>query len=271
MSDKENFFNKLKNEEHRGFEITMFSVSVCVAVVMLISVIMLLVYWHKANADKISDEEVNATNVAVTEAAVTVTEKPNEVTTGSAVVTENDFDEDDDVDDELKEATYAYTTTKVNMRNDGSLTADVVTKVPAGKKVKIIELTEDHKWMKVTYNGETGYISVMYLTTTKPVATATPAAETTAPQRTVAPSTTTATPRATKTPKPVKTAKPTKPTKKPKVTKEPEEEPEETEIPATAAPTEVPATAVPTEKPKPTAAPTEVPATAVPTDEESGE
>jgi uncharacterized protein YgiM (DUF1202 family) len=255
---KGNFFQRLKNEEHRGFEITMFSISICVAAAVLVTAILLIAYLHKANSTKISDEEVNATNV--TESAVTVTEEPSEEPYDNAIVhgNEEDFD-DDEADEELKNSDYGYTTTTVNMRSEGSLTATVVIKVPAGEKVEFVELQEDNKWMKVTYQGSTGYINVMYLTTTKPVATATPAptTSTTTTTRTATPAPTTAAkktakPKATKTPKPTK--KPSKATATPE--EEETEEPSQTAVAITPEPTQQP-----TEKPteKPTAAPTEKP------------
>ncbi len=246
---KENFFNRLKNEEHRAFEITMFAVSVCVALVVLTSVVIVFAYFQKARGERISEEEVNATNV--TDAAITVTEEP-EGTPFDPVIkgNEEDFD-DNEVDEDLKNSKVGYTTATVNLRDKGSLTAAVLMKVPAGSKVKLLGLQDDNEWMEVNYNGTAGYINVMYLTATKPAATATPIPATAAPR--------------TKTPPP---ATPTpKKTKPPKKTKQPEDdeetdEPEETDAPATQEPTPAP-TAVPvTEKPKPT----QEPATEKPTD-----
>jgi uncharacterized protein YgiM (DUF1202 family) len=193
-----------------------------------------------------------------------VTEEPSEEPYDNAIVhgNEEDFD-DDEADEELKNSDYGYTTTTVNMRSEGSLTATVVIKVPAGEKVEFVELQEDNKWMKVTYQGSTGYINVMYLTTTKPVATATPApttsTTTTTTTRTATPAPTTAAkktakPKATKTPKPTK--KPSKATATPE--EEETEEPSQTAVAITPEPTQQP-TEKPTEKPTVTAAPIEKP------------
>ena len=251
MGDKINFFQKLKNEENSGLEITMFSISVVVAVFVLACIVTLGVLLHKANANRITDEEANANNV--TGASVTVTEQPTASPETNAIVAGNEEDfGTDDVDDELKNADSAYTTASVNLRSEPSLTASVVTKVPAATKVKVSGLDDSNKWMKVDYNGSTGYINVMYLTTTKPAATATPA-----PTVTQAPVTATAKPKTTKAPKATKTPAPKK-TKKPSVTATPEYSAEPTAV-VTEAPTEAP-TKAPTEAPVPTKAPaTEAP------------
>lgn len=258
MGDKINFFQKLKNEENSGLEITMFSISVVVAVFVLACIVTLGVLLHKANANRITDEEANANNV--TGASVTVTEQPTASPETNAIVAGNEEDfGTDDVDNELKNADSAYTTASVNLRSEPSLTASVVTKVPAATKVKVSGLDDSNKWMKVDYNGSTGYINVMYLTTTKPAATATPA-----PSTTQAPATATATakPKTTKAPKATKTPAPKK-TKKPSITATPEYSVEPTAA-VTEAPTEAP-TKAPTEAPVPTKAPTKAPATEAPT------
>lgn len=238
---KESFFNRLKTEEHRGFEITMFVISVGIALTIVISLIVLVSYFRGAG-EKISDEEVNATNV--TDAAITVTEVPSE-TPFDAIISGNEEDYDDnEIDEKLKTSKYGYTTATVNLRDGGSLTASVLMKVPAGAKLKLLELMEDNEWMKVSYNGTVGYINVMYLTATKPAVTATPIPATATPKRT------TATPGATATPR--RTKNPVKKTKTPV----PEtSEPEPTDDITTQAPTQAP-TAVPaTEKPRVTQEP----------------
>lgn len=252
--EKENFFNRLKTEEHSGFEITMFVISVGIALAVVISIIVLISYFRGAG-EKISEEEINANNV--TDAAITVTEVPSE-TPFDAIVRGNaeDFD-DTDIDEELKNSKYGYTTATVNLRDGGSLTAAVLMKVPAGAKLELLELMDDNEWMKVSYNGTVGYINVMYLTATKPAATATPLPATATPRRSA-----TATPRATATPK--RTKVPVKKTKTPiPETMEPEDTPDVNTPAPTSAPTAVPATEKPrvTQEPA-TEKPTEPPATA---------
>ena len=144
-----NLFHKMRNEEHRVFEITMFSVSVCIALAVLITIVMVGIYFQKGRADKISDADADADSV--TSGAVTVTEEP-ETVTGPAIISgnEEDFEDSEEVE-ELKNSDFGYTTATVNMRSEGSLTASVVTKVPAGSKVDFVELQSDNKWMKVNY------------------------------------------------------------------------------------------------------------------------
>ena len=246
--NQEGFFAKMKNAERSGFEITMFVISVVVALAVLISVIWLAIFWNKANSNKITDEEADASSV--TESAVAVeTEEPTATPYGSAIITDKPVSEDDDetVDEDLAKSKYGYTTAVVNLRSAASLTASVVTKVPLHAKVKLIKL-HDKEWMEVTYNGMNGFINAMYLSANKPapIATATPAP--TDPPRKATPKPTKP-PKTTKTPKPTKSPKPPKRTKTPEpdVTDEPTEQPTQKPTPE---PTKVP-TPVPTQKPTP--------------------
>ncbi|MCR5691456.1 MAG: SH3 domain-containing protein [Eubacterium sp.] len=251
MNKMKEFFSKMKNDEHRVFEITMFSVSSVVALVVLVCIIMLGNFYLN-HSDDITDEEANAGSV--TESAITETEQPEAIPTKNPELVVHE-DDDSEIDEDLATAEYAYTTTNVNMRAEMNLTADVLDKVPSGTKVKVVKLSDDKEWCEVTYNGQTGYIKALYLSTTKPKPLAT-LAPTTAPTASSA----TSAPVATKTPK-------VKKTKKPKKTKNPyeeeEEETEETEEPVveeTEAPTKAPeATAAPTKAPVATAAPTKAP------------
>ena len=65
---KVNFFEKMKTAEHRGFEISMFAVSILMAVVVLISIVMLGIYWGKGSSNTVSDDGADdmATSSAVT-------------------------------------------------------------------------------------------------------------------------------------------------------------------------------------------------------------
>lgn len=243
MEDKKvNFFAKLKTAEHRNFEITMFVISVLIAIVLLACVVILGVYWGKGASDKIADDGEDI----VSSAAVTVTEEPSEATsTPSSLIMPDD--DDLGIDEDLKPGSRAYTTAYVNMRSEASLTAAVVTKVPSGARVKIVKL-EKKEWFEVTYDGVSGYINAMYLSSKKPAPVATSTPSVTQPPRTAEP---------TKRPTAKPTKKPPKRTKRPGVTKTPR--PQITDEPTsepTMAPTEKP-TAAPTEKP--TMAPTEPP------------
>lgn len=251
--NKEGFFSKMKTAENRGFEITMFIISIAISIGMLLSVGLLIYFWNSGGTE-VAEEEDTGGSVVVSESAIEATAEPSATPYDNAII--SDYQEDDDsYDKDLLDQDYGYTTSVVNLRTEPALTATVAVKVPSGTKVKLIKMQKD-EWMKVEYEGTTGYIKAMYLSASKPV-----------PIQTVVPVTTeapTATRRPTVTAKPTKKPQKTKKpaaTKKPKPTVEETEEPIETEEPVvTEAP---PATEEPvvTEAPKPTNPPaTEAPA-----------
>ena len=235
-------FKKLKTAEHRNFEITMFAISILMGIAVLISVVMLGMYWSKGASSQVTEDGEDIVSSGA--ATVADEDEPAEPTATPESSVISDDDDVSTVDEDLKPGKKAYTTAYVNMREDASLTAAVVTKVPSGSRVKLIKLEND-EWFKVEYDGVTGYINAMYLSPKKPapIATATPA-PTDPPKK--------ATPTPRRTVKPTK--KPPKETKPPKRTMTPE--PDDTEEP-TEAPTQKP-TAEPTQKP--TAEPTQKPA-----------
>lgn len=246
--EKIGFFEKMKTAENKGFEISMFVISIVLALAVVISVIWLGIYFRNASAAKITDEEANANSV--TESAVVQDDdEPMPTPDGKAVVSDSD-DYESDIDPELKDAKFGYTTAVVNLRSSASLTASVVTKVPMGVRLKFFGMNDDD-WMEVSYKGQRGFIHARYLSTTKvePLATVKPSTQ---PQSTAEPT-------AKPTHKPTKRPKKTK---RPKVTEEPDEpEPDETDEPAddTPQPTEEPTakpTAEPTERPTKEPAPT---------------
>lgn len=242
--DKKGFFARMLSSEHKIFETSMFSISVILSLVLVIGISFSVSKMY-FNDDKITDEEADAS--AVTGSVVSVRESPEPTLPPSGNMMINEDDLGMDVDDELANASEGYTTSTVNMRSEPSLTAAVVTKVPASTKVKFIKLHKK-EWMEVEYNGTKGYINALYLSTDKPKPI-----ETVPPRSTVPPAT--AVPRTTKppkTPKPTKPPKKTpKPTKPPVMTQAPTQEP-------TQAPTPEP---TPEPTPKPTPEPTPEPTT----------
>ena len=58
---------------------------------------------------------------------------------------------------------YIKVTSKsnLNLRKEPSTTSDVLTSLPNGTKVEIIEELDD--WFKVSYKGHTGYVSSKYV------------------------------------------------------------------------------------------------------------
>ena len=112
----------------------------------------------------------------VTEQAVDAEETPAPYDSAIVSGNEEDFqDDEEDVDDDLKDAKVAYATTVVNLRSEAALTADVIAKIQTGDKVTILEYGKE--WTKVEINGTQGYVSTIYLSTKKPAEepTATPA------------------------------------------------------------------------------------------------
>lgn len=60
---------------------------------------------------------------------------------------------------------YKYTLANVNLRESKSLTSNVLTVIPAGSKVQIIDAEED--WYEVIYDNLRGYVYNEYLSKTK--------------------------------------------------------------------------------------------------------
>lgn len=58
--------------------------------------------------------------------------------------------------------TYKYTSTQLNLRSGPSVSSNILTTIPSGSSVKMAESC-DCDWIKVHYNGNTGYVSAKYL------------------------------------------------------------------------------------------------------------
>ena len=234
MSKKKyGFFGRMKRSDNPAFEIGMFSISVAIALAVLCGVLLVGWLYIKGRNARYTEEEVNAGTV--TQAAVEVDkteEEPVPTVDPNADMIEND--QLIDYDEELKTASFAYTTSDVNLRMEPSLTSAVIMKLPFGTMVDMVSY-DGKEWAKVSYQGQEGYINAMYLSVTKPVPIENNTIEA--------------------TPKPVKTPKPTA---KPVETPSPDEteEPDYTEPPVdpTEEPTQAPEK---TKKPAPTEAPPE--------------
>lgn len=61
-----------------------------------------------------------------------------------------------------------YTTAGVNLRADCSTEADVAGTVLQGVQLEGTGISEDGKWVRVNYNGQTVYVSADFVTTTAP-------------------------------------------------------------------------------------------------------
>lgn len=74
--------------------------------------------------------------------------------------------------------TYRYVKTanygSLNLREDTSTSSEVLTTIPYGTKIKLIDYTLRAQWANVTYNGYYGYVQVRYLSTSKPEKKPTP-------------------------------------------------------------------------------------------------
>ena len=60
---------------------------------------------------------------------------------------------------------YKYTIANVNLRDDKSTSANILTVIPKNSRVEVLD-TED-EWSKVIYNSQTGYVYRDYLSTSK--------------------------------------------------------------------------------------------------------
>jgi uncharacterized protein YgiM (DUF1202 family) len=63
--------------------------------------------------------------------------------------------------------TVKYTFANLNLRNAGNIQSKVLTVIPKGTSVTIVENCEC-KWILVSYNGHIGYVSSKYLSKQKP-------------------------------------------------------------------------------------------------------
>ena len=250
------FFGRMLRSEHAAFEITMFTVSIAVSLFVLIGVIWVGYYYVKGQTSRFTEEEVNAGSV--TESAVEIDEEESEPVETQAPNGEVIINEDNmyNAEEELKDADEAFTTSTVNLRNDASLTADVLLKIPFGAKVSMIEF-DGKEWAKVSYEGQEGYVNAMYLSVDKPTPIATIAPTTQQDTATPEP---VATRKPQRTPKPEQTVAPDE-TEAPVRTRKPKVEPtEEPELPPTEEPVVPDVTEAPPEPTEVPPAPTEPPA-----------
>lgn len=68
-------------------------------------------------------------------------------------------------------ATY-YVVEGVNVRSDCSTEAQMITGTTAGQELTSTGVSEDGQWVEVTVNGQTGYVSAQYVSTTAPAGAA---------------------------------------------------------------------------------------------------
>ena len=141
--EKKGFFAKMLSSEHKVFETSMFGISVILSLVLVIGVGYYVSFAYFDNTT-ITDEEANASSV--TEGAVMVTEKPEPTSSPDGNMIENEDEMGANIDEDLASATEGYTTTTVNMRDDTSLTANVVAKVPMGTKLTFLGVKDD-EWI----------------------------------------------------------------------------------------------------------------------------
>ena len=64
-----------------------------------------------------------------------------------------------------QEAAYKYTLANANLREDKSLSSNIITVIPEGSKVQVINGEED--WYEVIYDNQRGYVYNQYLSQTK--------------------------------------------------------------------------------------------------------
>ena len=56
---------------------------------------------------------------------------------------------------------YKYTLANLNLRSSKSTSGDIITVIPQGSKVEILDGAED--WYEVIYNNQRGYVYNQYL------------------------------------------------------------------------------------------------------------
>ncbi|MBC6696114.1 SH3 domain-containing protein [Terrisporobacter mayombei] len=66
---------------------------------------------------------------------------------------------------QTEETAYKYTLANVNLREEKSTSSNIITVIPAGSKVQVIDGEED--WYEVVYNGQRGYVYNQYLSKTQ--------------------------------------------------------------------------------------------------------
>lgn len=64
-----------------------------------------------------------------------------------------------------QEVAYKYTLANVNLREDKSLSSNIITVIPVNSKVEVIDGEED--WYEVVYDNKRGYVYNQYLSKTK--------------------------------------------------------------------------------------------------------
>lgn len=64
-----------------------------------------------------------------------------------------------------QQGSYKYTLANINLREEKSTNSNVITIIPLGSKVQVIDAEED--WYEVLYNGQRGYVYNDYLSKTK--------------------------------------------------------------------------------------------------------
>lgn len=114
---------------------------ICIAIIAIISAIVVVVASHKKPVEEANTETQTESDVEP-ETEQTPVYIPN--------------------DTEVIEAEIFYKTTAgVNMRQEPSTDAAVVTVLPEGFEVKYI--SEDNGWTQVEYEGQVGYVSSEFL------------------------------------------------------------------------------------------------------------
>lgn len=64
-----------------------------------------------------------------------------------------------------EQISYKYTLVNTNLREEKSTSSNIITVIPEGSKIQVIDAEED--WYEVIYNGQKGYVYSDYLSKTK--------------------------------------------------------------------------------------------------------
>ena len=99
-------------------------------------------------------------------------EKTDESASDSTEASDDEKKDDEKKDDDTKKesdgkAKTAYTIDGINMRKDPSTDESIIIQIAVGEKLKMYPDTEKDGWIKVTYDGNDGYVKREYLTVKK--------------------------------------------------------------------------------------------------------
>lgn len=135
-----------------------------IAAVLLLVLILLLVFvislfTKPSGDDKGTQNTQNTQNTQDVKPGIDESEETEELENTEEVQnTEPDVGIDSEAEEE--DQVYVQTTTQVKLRKEPNTTCATLDRINGGTKLLVLESLEG--WYKVTYNGQTGYVSADY-------------------------------------------------------------------------------------------------------------